>query len=59
MKKTLAAAVLTGGKSSRMGSDKAFLPLPNHPGDTFLSHIDFLQREFRQIQVCLIKYTTN
>ncbi|MBR5284786.1 MAG: molybdenum cofactor guanylyltransferase [Clostridia bacterium] len=38
MKNTLAAAVLTGGKSSRMGTDKAFLPLPDHPGETFLSH---------------------
>ena len=36
--KQLAAVVLTGGKSSRMGTDKAFLPIPNNPNETFLSH---------------------
>ncbi|MBQ2651756.1 MAG: molybdenum cofactor guanylyltransferase [Clostridia bacterium] len=44
--KQLAAVVLTGGKSSRMGTDKAFLPMPNNPNETFLSHTLSLVRHF-------------
>ena len=49
MKQTLAAVILTGGKSSRMGTDKAFLPLPGCPDETFLSHTLSLVRHFPTI----------
>ena len=49
MKQTLAAVILTGGKSSRMGTDKAFLPLPGCPDETFLSHTLQLVRHFPTI----------
>ena len=55
MKKTLAAAVLTGGKSSRMGTDKAFLPLPDHPGETFLSHTLRLVKHFSSVSLSVAK----
>ncbi len=46
MKTDLAAVVLTGGKSSRMGTDKAFLPMPDSPTETFLSHTLSLLHNF-------------
>lgn len=46
MKQTLAAVILTGGKSSRMGTDKAFLPMPSASGETFISHTLSLVRHF-------------
>lgn len=34
-----ACIILAGGRSSRMGTDKALLPLPNAPNSTFLAHL--------------------
>ncbi len=51
MTPTLAAAVLTGGKSSRMGTDKAFLPLPVCPDETFLSHTLRLVEHFSSVML--------
>jgi len=46
MPRKLAAVVLTGGKSSRMGTDKAFLPMPGNADHTFLSRTVALVRHF-------------
>jgi len=31
--------ILAGGRSERMGTNKALLPLPGHPPETFLDHL--------------------
>lgn len=56
MKTSLAAVVLTGGKSSRMGTDKAFLPMPHDPGQTFLSHTLSLLDMF-EVKVLSVAHT--
>jgi molybdenum cofactor guanylyltransferase len=33
------AIILAGGQSRRMGKDKAWLPLPGQPGNTFVEHL--------------------
>ena len=33
------AIILAGGRSQRMGTNKALLPLPGQPSETFLSHL--------------------
>ena len=62
MPRKLAAVVLTGGKSSRMGTDKAFLSMPGNPNETFLSHILSLVRRFPIVALSVaqqdVKYDT-
>ncbi len=36
---TISAIILAGGRSSRMGTDKALLPLPDKPDITFVEHL--------------------
>lgn len=39
---SISAIILAGGRSSRMGTDKALLPLPGEQGVTFVEHLTSL-----------------
>ncbi|GCE19773.1 molybdenum cofactor guanylyltransferase [Dictyobacter kobayashii] len=45
---SITGIILAGGQSSRMGRDKALLPLPGEPATTFLAHLASLLIEHCQ-----------
>ena len=44
----ISAIILAGGRSSRMGTDKALLPLPGDPNITFVEHLTSLLAPYSQ-----------
>jgi molybdopterin-guanine dinucleotide biosynthesis protein A len=45
---TISAIILAGGRSSRMGTDKALLPHPGEQGVTFVEHLTSLLASYSQ-----------
>jgi molybdenum cofactor guanylyltransferase len=59
MNETVSCIILTGGRSKRMGKDKALLPVPGHEHSTFVEHLATLLATVGREVILVARDTTS